>query len=167
MHFDRAFSPYAYEGVIKELVHQFKYKNKDYLDKALSAFMINFIKEYNLPVDYIDYILPVPLHKNRLREREFNQAELLGKRIAEEFNKKLAGETLLRHVNTKTQTELDMRERMENVRGSFSVKDAALVKGKNLLLVDDVFTTGSTASECALALKNSGAGIVFVLTLAN
>ena len=68
-HFDRAFSPYQYEGVIKELIHEFKYKGKDYLGKPLSELMINFIREFDLPMDYMDCIIPIPLHRARLRER--------------------------------------------------------------------------------------------------
>lgn len=167
LHFDRAYSPCIYTGVIKELIHEFKYKNKDYLGPVLSKPMIEFIKEYNLPIDFLDFIIPVPLHKTKLREREFNQAEILSKHIAEEFKKDVLTDILVRHRNTKTQTELELKERFTNVKGSFAVTKDAGIKGKSLLLVDDVLTTGATSSEAALSLKNAGANIVFVLTLAN
>jgi len=167
LHFDRAFSPCSYEGVIKELIHEFKYKGKDHLGRALSRPMIEFIKEYNLPIDYVDFIIPLPLHKTRLREREFNQAEVLSRHLAGEFNKDVLNSALLRHRFTRTQTELEEKERLANVQGSFSVKEARFIKGKNILLVDDVMTTAATSSEAAGALKNAGANIVFVLTLAN
>ena len=167
LHFDRAFSPCVYEGVIKELIHEFKYKNKDYLGHTLSNLMTEFIKEYNLPISYVDFIIPVPLHKTRLREREFNQAEVLSNCIAGEFNKTVLNNNLIRHRPTKTQTDLEEEERLLNVSGSFSVKENAHIKGKNLLLVDDVLTTAATCSEAAYTLKTAGANIVFVLTLAN
>ena len=167
LHFDRAFSPCVYDGVIKELIHQFKYKGKDYLGALLSKLMIEFIKEYDLPMDYLDFIMPIPLHKTRLREREFNQAQILAKFICEEFNKQALNATLLRHRQTKTQTDLEAGERILNVKGSFSVTGLENLTGKNILLVDDVLTTGATSSEAALALKDAGANIVFVLTLAN
>jgi len=167
LHFDRAFSPCVYEGVIKELIHAFKYSNKDYLGFTLSRLMTEFIKEYNVPIDFMDLIVPIPLHNTRFREREFNQAEILSKYIASEFKKAFAPGALLRHRNTKTQTGLEINQRRLNVSGSFSITNPADIKGKNILLVDDVLTTGSTSSEAALALKNSGANIVFVLTLAN
>ena len=85
--FDRAFSPCVYEGVIKQLIHEFKYKDKDYLGETLSRPMIEFIKEYSLPMQYIDLVVPVPLSKTRLREREFNQAQLLISHILQKFNK--------------------------------------------------------------------------------
>jgi ComF family protein len=167
LHFDRAFSPCVYEGIIKELIHKFKYEGKDYLGSTLNKLMIEFICEYNLPLELIDFIIPVPLHKTRLREREFNQAEILSKHLAQEFNKKLLTDNLIRYRMTKTQTELKETERLLNVKDSFSVKEKEMLKGKNILLVDDVLTTCATASEVAYVLKNAGANVVFVLTLAN
>ena len=167
LHFDRAFSPCVYEGVIKELIHQFKYKSKDYLGSPLSKLMIGFIKEYNIPMDYLDFILPIPLHKTRLREREFNQAQILSEYIAKEFKKNLLSDVLIRHRHTKTQIDLEINQRLLNVLESFSVTRQSDIKGKNLLLVDDVLTTAATSSEAARTLKDAGANIVFVLTLAN
>ena len=166
-HFDRAFSPCLYDGVIKELIHEFKYKGKDYLGFSLSKLMVEFIKEYELPMGLIDWVVPVPLHQARMREREFNQAEVLSSYIASEFNKKLSQNNLIRHRQTKAQTDLESDARLDNVKGSFSVKEKEIIKGKNLLLVDDVLTTGATSSEAACVLKDAGANIVFVLTLAN
>lgn len=167
LYFDRAFSPTRYEGVIKALIHEFKYKNKDYLGSTLSRLMIEFIKEYNLPMDKIDFIIPLPLYKTRLREREFNQAKILSDYIASEFNKDVLNDKLIRSRYTKTQTELEENERLLNVKDSFSVSENKDIKGKILLLVDDVLTTGASCSEAAYALKKAGANIVFVLTLAN
>ena len=167
LHFDRAYSPCLYEGVAKELIHQFKYKGKDHLGKPLSKIMIEFIQEYELPIEYLDLIIPMPLHQTRLREREFNQAEILSRQIASEFKKELLTGALERHRLTKSQTELPTDKRFANVKDSFSViKDSGL-KNKNVLLVDDVLTTGATSSEAAASLKVAGANIVFVLTLAN
>jgi ComF family protein len=166
-HFDRAFSPCLYEGVIKELIHEFKYNGKDYLGQTLSRLMVEFIKEYALPMDYLDLIVPVPLHKVRLREREFNQARILSEHIARQFDKKMLDNALIRSRHTKTQTELEETSRFLNVQNSFSMVRNDSVKGANILLVDDVLTTAATASEAAYALKKSGANIVFVLTLAN
>ena len=167
LNFDRAFSPCIYEGVIKELIHEFKYKGKEHLYKPLSKIMIDFIKEYRLPIEYLDLIIPMPLHKTRLREREFNQAEALSKPIASEFNKTLASSLLIRHRLSRTQTELPTHKRFENVANSFSVTKNNDLINKNLLIIDDVFTTGATSSEAALALKEAGANKVLILTLAN
>jgi ComF family protein len=166
LYFDRAFSPCIYVGVIKELIYQFKYKGKDYLGLPLSILLNDFIREYNLPIDYIDFIVPVPLYKSRLREREFNQAEVLAKFIAQEFKKQILTDALYRHRETKTQTDLDYPERFINVKGSFRLTNKVDIKDKCLFIVDDVLTTGATASEASLVLKEAGANIVFVLTLA-
>jgi len=166
-HFDRAFSPCLYTGVIKKLVHEFKYSGKDYLGNPLGRLMNKFIKEYRLPVEYLDFIIPVPLHKSRMREREFNQAQVLGEQVAKEFNKKILPDILLRNRPTRTQTELTFEERRRNVEGSFTVRDARPIKDANILLIDDVLTTGATSSEAAKTLKDSGARIIFVMTLAN
>lgn len=167
LYFDRAFSPCAYDGVVKELIHEFKYNQKEHLGSTLAQLMSDFIKEYNLPVEYMDYIIPVPLHKTRRRQREFNQAHTLSKHLAREFNKEVRDSCLMRVRNTKTQTELEPHRRFTNVEGSFRVENRELVKGKNILLVDDVLTTGATSSEAARCLKSAGARIVFVMTLAN
>ncbi len=167
LHFDRAFSPCLYEGVTKELIHAFKYKGKDHLGVPLGKIMIEFIKEYELPIDYLDFIIPIPLHKTRLREREFNQAEILSRQIAIEFKKDLATGILCRHRLTKTQTGLAMDKRFANVKESFSITNNSALKNKNVLIVDDVLTTGATSSEAAFCLKDAGVNIVFVLTLAN
>lgn len=165
--FDRAFSPCAYEGVIKDLIHEFKYNGKTHLGQPLGRIMTGFIREYRLPIDYLDMIIPVPLYKTRLRQREFNQAEVLGRHIAEEFKKILEPDALIRLRQTKTQTELAPEERFLNVKASFAADAGVDLKMKNLLVVDDVLTTGATSSEAARALKNAGANIVFILTLAN
>lgn len=167
LHFDRAFSPFAYEGAIKKLIHEFKYRGKNYLGPYLSAMMVEFIKEYDLPIDYIDFIIPIPLHKTKLREREFNQAQILAELIAKEFGKDTLIGALKRHRYTKTQTDLEIAERLENVKDSFLVTNPQTVKDKNFLVIDDVLTTGATSSEAAAALKEAGANIVLVLTLAN
>lgn len=145
----------------------FKYSNKKHMGLPLSSIMVDFIKEYNLPIGYLDLIIPMPLHKTRLREREFNQAQILGNYIAREFKKDLCCDTLVRRRNTKTQTHLSLEERALNVKDCFLVKEKTMVKGKNILLVDDVLTSGATCSEAACVLKNEGASIIFVLTLAN
>ena len=164
--FDRAYSPCVYEGVIRELIHMFKYKDKDYLGGSLSVLMTDFIKEYNLPMHIIDAIIPIPLHAAKLREREFNQSLILSEHISRKFNIRVMDSALFRNRNTRTQTELKDIERFENIRGSFSVKEENSIRGKNFLLVDDVFTTGATCSEAARTLKQAGANIVYCMTLA-
>lgn len=166
-HFDRAFAGYPYEGVIKELIHQFKYKNKIALGKRLSGLLIEFTEEYSLPLDGCDYVIPIPLYRAKLREREFNQARILARYLSCHYKLTQVDNNLQRIRNTATQTELDKSARLENVRGAFKLKNPQALKDKTILLIDDVLTTGATASEAAGVLKSAGASAVYVLTLAN
>lgn len=166
-HFDRAWAGYAYDGIIKEMLHCFKYNHKVSLGGTLAGLMLDFIREYRLPVGSCDYIVPIPLSPARLREREFNQAYVLAAALSGNLKLKLLDNNLKRVRNTKSQADLDRISRWKNIRGAFKLKAPNLVKDKTILLIDDVLTTGATASEAAGALKDAGAGSVYVLTLAN
>jgi ComF family protein len=165
--FDRAFSPCVYTGAVKKLIHEFKYAGKDYLGKPLGKLMHTFILDYRLPMEHLDFVIPIPLHKSRQREREFNQAEILSREVARKFDKQLLTNALIRVKPTKTQTGLTFQERCRNMEESFSVVKPELIKNTNLLLVDDVLTTGATSSQAARCLKESGAAKVLLLTLAS
>ena len=165
--FDRAFSPCIYEGVMRELIHKFKYQNRDYLSPVLAGLLIEFIYQYHIALNLFDLLMPIPLHKVRLREREFNQAELLARRVAEEFSINLECSNLWRKYYRQAQMELSLDRRWKNIKGCFALRNPAQVKNKNIVLIDDVLTSGATCSEAASVLKAAGAGSVFVLTLAN
>jgi ComF family protein len=113
--------------------------------------------------DDADLIVPVPLHPKRIKHRGFNQALLLAQAFPEAA---LARETVVRTRHTPPQVGLNPKERRVNVKGAFAVPDPALVKGKSVLLIDDLFTTGSTVKECARVLRKAGACRVEVLTVA-
>ena len=165
--FDRAYSACVYDGTIKILIHEFKYNDKQYLGKPLARLLTDFIKGYDLPLWLIDYLVPVPLHSAKLREREFNQALILCKEVAAAVGKPVLDNNLFRYRATATQATLEPHQRFLNVHGCFAVTEKESVAGRNLLLIDDVLTTGATASQAAAALKDAGANIVFVLTLAS
>jgi ComF family protein len=110
--------------------------------------------------------MPVPLHPKRLRERGFNQSLLLAERVAAALNADLDFSSLKRIRYTQPQTELGSEERKKNVRKAFGVSEREAVKGRAVLLVDDVATTGSTLNECARTLKRAGCRHVFCLVLA-
>ena len=128
--------------------------------------MISFIREYRFDVARFDLIMPVPLSATRMRERGYNQARLLGAEIAAAFVIPLAGNHLARVRHTQPQALLDEKQRWTNIQGAFRIRNSTAVKGRSILLVDDLLTTGATASEAARALKDAGAGTVGVLTLA-
>jgi ComF family protein len=113
-----------------------------------------------------DLLIPVPLHVSRLRWRGFNQSLLLTKELARSWEMPLDPFVLRRCRSTPPQVGLDERARRRNVRGAFTVVDRTSIKGRSVLLVDDVFTTGATVNECAATLRRAGARCVDVLVLA-
>lgn len=137
------------------------------MDKILARLLEDFIKQHKDTFLYFDVIMPLPLHKSRMREREFNQAQVLARHINSDLGLAFSCENLKRIRPTTSQTELGGDERRKNIRDCFKLKNADQVKGKNILLVDDVLTTGATCSEAAGVLKEAGAKAVFVITLAN
>jgi ComF family protein len=154
-----------YENVLMDVIHRFKYGGKISLGERLGELMAKFTYP---AFDLADYslIMPVPLHPRRLRQRGFNQAVILAGGISRRFPIVLDFLSLKRIVFTEPQVGLgkDMRER--NIRGAFSVADKGRIKGERIILVDDVYTTGSTVKECARILMKNKAEKVAVLTLA-
>jgi ComF family protein len=114
----------------------------------------------------IDVLMPVPLHPKRLREREYNQSLLLAHGLGQHLQIPLVLSCLLRIKATAPQTSLSRKERLTNLHRAFSIDDATRIKDKRILLIDDVFTTGTTLHECAKALRKAGSGPVYGLTLA-
>jgi len=128
--------------------------------------MIDFVRAYRLDIEQFDIIVAVPLFPSRLRERGYNQSRLLAELIAKEYGVNLSINNLIRTRNTEHQTFLGEKERWTNIHGAFRIKHSDRFSGKNILIIDDLLTTGATASEAAGALKNAGAETVGVLTLA-
>lgn len=142
-----------------------KYRGVRTLVDPLGDLMIEHLRSNgNLPE--FDLILPVPLHRNKLRQREFNQAAGLARRIGKYFEIPVSTDNLQQIRSTKSQTKLTKTQRIANVKGAFRVKRADELNGKSVLLVDDVFTTGATVDECSKVLLAAGAKEVFVMTLA-
>lgn len=131
----------------------------------LGKLMVDFANK-NINAYEIDLIVPVPLHPKKLRERQFNQSEVLASYLAKRLDKKIVKDKVKRIKYTMPQTELKRDERIKNVDGAFLAKDGPDLEGKIILLIDDVFTTGATLHECAKALKNAGAKKVVAFALA-
>lgn len=166
--FDRARAAFAYQGSLREVIQCLKYRGQTQLAGPLGQLMHAVYRRFWQPAD-VDLILPVPLHRRRLRERGFNQALLLVRRwprAAGEPRVPLECSVLVRTRATAPQAGLDRRARRTNISGAFAVRSPARVAGRRLLLVDDVITTGATVAECARVLKQSGAARVDVLALA-
>lgn len=153
---------YPYVPPLQDAICLLKYRGKVALVPALSRLMIEHLPSR----DGVDVVIPVPLHPDRLRAREFNQSLLLAHRVAGHLRLPLSCHTLVRLVASAPQTTLSRKERLRNLRGAFAVPEPSVLAGKRVLLVDDVFTTGTTMNECARALLQAGSGEVFALTLA-
>jgi competence protein ComFC len=164
--FDRVWAACVYDDTMRRLIHLFKYGNKTALRHSFGKWIFNFLKEYHVPLEQFDLTVPVPLHPTRRRERGFNQAEILCQKLCERFPLNLSADNLVRVRHTRNQAVLGPKGRALNVHGAFKIKNPAAVKDKNILLVDDLYTTGATASEAAGILKEAGANGVSVLTVA-
>lgn len=154
-----------YQGRLKELIILLKYKGGEPLSRPLAGLAFNNFKDNGFFQD-IDYILPVPLHKMREKERGYNQAELLGRELGKLIQKPVLKHILIKSRNTPAQVSLEAREREINLKGAFSVRKKDKIKGATVLLIDDVYTTGSTLRECALVLQQAGVKEIKALTLA-
>jgi ComF family protein len=114
-----------------------------------------------------DTVIPVPLHQNRLRHREYNQSALISKYIAEEMKSCLILDGLVKVRDTLPQVGLRYKARVKNIKGAFKVRNRDVIKDRKIILVDDVVTTGATIRECSGTLKRAGAGEIYVISLAH
>ena len=151
----------AYEGALRDLIHLFKYDRMKPLGKTLAGYLASA-----LPRDQqFDLVVPMPLHWRRRWQRGFNQSELLARPTARRCGIPMVN-AVRRTRSTAAQAGLSNARRRANVAGAFRVKKPQKVEGRRILLIDDVMTTGATASACAVALKRAGAGSVTLLALA-
>ncbi|MGQ9456504.1 MAG: ComF family protein [Armatimonadota bacterium] len=158
-HFDTARSVGLYEGILKEAIHVLKYRKHVALANPLGKIMADQLPKL-LPANQtnqIDVIIPVPIHRSKLLDRGFNQAEELARRVSQLTRVPIETKTLVKIKITPDQVGLPREQRAENLLGAFAVTDITKVAGKKILLVDDVFTTGATLSEAAKVLRANGA----------
>ncbi len=154
-----------YDAILQRIIHLYKFEKRRSLAKHLSDMMVNHIpNDCNLK-EY-DYILPIPIHKNRLRERGFNQSTLIAQGISNEIGIDICTDAIVRSRNTSPQSSLTRDARQTNVVGAFGIKNRNLIRGKRILILDDVFTTGATVNEAVNMLWNEDPIEIDVLTLA-
>ena len=163
--YDALGAPYLYEGKIMDGVHQLKYSGKKQLADSLGMLLGSFSLSW-LPESAEGIIMPVPLHPKKLRQRKFNQSLLLARSIKPSLEMELDYLSLRRTRHTQPQTGLKKDERRKNVRKAFELNGTVHLKGKTIVLIDDVATTGSTVNECARVLKKAGVEKVYCLVLA-
>jgi ComF family protein len=160
----RSFS--RYEGPVKEVILLFKYRGFKVLGNWLGDLLAENLGSEEDLWEGVDALIPVPLHPKKERKRGFNQAQVLAKRLAAHKSLSLLERRLIKVANVPAQTSLEAGERAKNVRGAFRIRKAKDLEGKIVLLVDDVYTTGSTLRECSLVLKKAGAKEVRAVTVA-
>src|SRR6059058_2181070 len=165
IHFDAAVAAYRSRWIVRQIIHDFKYRRQIYLRHLVARWLYAAFDDERLRNRRFDAIIPVPLHPTRQRERGFNQASLLAELLSAEISIQFKP-ALERIRYTTTQTSLDRAERMENLHKAFRLRKNADVRRLRVLLIDDVLTTGSTLSECARVLKRAGAISVHAVTAA-
>lgn len=155
---------YKYDREIRNILLDYKFNNKSYLYKTFAE----LIEENNKVIEYIkkfDIITSVPLHKKRLRERGYNQCELILNKLRRDLKElNIDNKILIKIKNTKIQSTLNKKERMENIKDAYILNKKKDIKNKRVLLFDDVYTTGSTVNECAKVLLEHGATEIGILT---
>ncbi len=165
IHFDAAVAAYRSRGIVRQIVHDFKYGRQIYLRHLMARWLYAALDDERLRGRRFNIIIPVPLHPTRQRERGFNQATLLAELLSAEIQ--IQCKPALERIRyTTTQTALDRAGRMENLHNAFRLRKNTNVRGLRVLLIDDVLTTGSTLSECARVLKGAGAISVHAATAA-
>ena len=163
--FDLARAVLLYRGAAREVIHTLKYKTRPEVGPVLGRFIFLYLKR-ELQGENFNAIIPVPLHPARERKRGFNQAELIAEEVARLARIPLIPEALIRIKSTKQQTQLPLEMRRQNVAGAFAMRTPEPIRGKTILLIDDVYTTGNTVNEASRVLKEGGASKVCVLTFA-
>jgi ComF family protein len=156
----------AYVGIMREALHCLKFKKRKKLVNPLGVLLVNYLSALpNFDVREIDLIVPIPLHPRRLRQRGFNQSQLLANAVSKYFGVP-EKESLLRIRDTKPPFDLSRKERLLNIVGAFKVSNPSFVSNKRVLLVDDIYTTGATMTEGIKVLKAAGAKRIEILTMA-
>ena len=161
-YFDKAISCIEYSDISKSMILGFKYKNKTYMAKYISNIMKEKLDLENIKFDYITF---VPLHKKRMRKRGFNQSEKIAKELGKMIDIPIL-DCIYRKLNTNRLYNLNRKERKIELKNAFLVKENInYANGKNILLIDDIFTTGSTVNEISKLLKLNNVNKIFVMTL--
>lgn len=152
-------------GIVKNLIHNLKYKNQEGIGSFLGDWHGQLLKEQkHLP--RIDFVIPVPLHRKRLNQRGYNQVALFAQRIAHHLNSTYADNILIKTANTKTQTKKNRLSRWYDNRSLYEITTTQILVNKNILLVDDVITTGATMEICAQTFDKIDGIKIYITSMA-
>lgn len=154
-----------YEGIIRDKLIEYKFNDKPHLYRMFYEILIkdknacDFFKGY-------DIIIPVPIHKKRKSLRGYNQSELIAKKLSDRFKMPMYIDVLKKQINTIPQSSLGKKARKSNAQNVYKVDNMQKIKNKNVVILDDIYTTGATANECIKVLKDAGAYRVGIITIA-
>lgn len=163
---DEHFYLFSYEEPIREKILQYKFEDKAYLASTIYEFFMNNEKLYGFLKKY-DIIIPIPISSSRKRERGYNQSELLARKISRMASIPIEMQVLKKVKHNQPQSSLNRQQRKQNVKNVYKVQNELKIQNKKILLLDDIYTTGSTSNECARMLKLNGSSTVGILTIAN
>lgn len=161
--FVKNYAVYPYDEVMSTIIKNFKYGNHPQYSKGLGCLMEDYYKKHFF--EKIDFIIPVPMYAKKEKERGFNQAKLLAKELAKLVKVECIEDLIIRTKNTKAQNLLNASERKNNMENAFKLNKKYQVNAKSFLIIDDIYTTGSTIDACSKVLLLSGAKSVFGFTL--
>ncbi|MGI6623109.1 MAG: ComF family protein [Clostridiaceae bacterium] len=162
---DGLFAAFNYLDGIETAIHAFKFKNQPKLSETISRLLYEELNKHGNTPDF-DYIVPVPMHPRKKRQRGYNQSELIAKQLGRYLNKEVRTDILRKIRYTRSQSRLKRRDRIYNLEGAFSVSPDAFIEGKRILLVDDVLTTGTTINNCAKILRERGVFFIYGIVIA-
>lgn len=152
-------------GIVQQLIHHLKYKNQEQIGNFLGDWYGQILKENHF-LSTIDAVVPVPLHKKKIKKRGYNQTALFAKKLAQHLNAEYIDHILVKTANTKTQTKKSRIGRLQNNRELYRLSDPVFLKNKNILLVDDVITSGATMEICTKALLKAEGVKIYITSMA-
>lgn len=164
-YFEELMYIFKYEGQVRKLILDYKFNEKSYLYKTFVNFLLKNEKIFENIKKY-DKIIPVPISKKRNKERGYNQSMLIAEEIANKTNLELVNNCLIKTKNIIEQSKLNKEDRQQNIQGVYSLQNERLITNKKILLVDDIYTTGSTVNECCKILQQANPKTIGVLVLA-
>ena len=156
---------FKYEGQIRKLILDYKFNEKSYLYLTFVNFLLKNKKIFENIKNY-DTIIPVPISKKRKKTRGYNQSLLIARKIAEQTDLELMNNCLVKTKNIKEQSKLNKEDRIQNIQGVYELKSKQLIENKKIILIDDIYTTGSTVNECSKILKQGNPKKIGILVLA-
>jgi len=165
-YFEKHMYLFKYKNEIRNLILDYKFRDKSYLYELFAKIITKNEKICGILEKY-DIIIPVPIHKKRKKQRGYNQSELVARQISKNIaNLQLENEAFIKIKNNKPQSTLNKKQRKQNVKNVYKLENKGKIENKNIVLFDDIYTTGNTANEIAKILKQNGANKILVLTIA-